>query len=502
MVPVRLAGHQDEDVRVSPAQVVGEARPPVQGALAVMIDGYRVPEARPALLRLRDRLEGDFIEPGDEAYEQARAVWNGMIDKYPLAIVRAASVADVAPVLETARETGLPLAVRGGGHSIAGLGTIDDGIVLDLGGLREVTVDPEHRLVTAGPGARAADVDAATAPHRLAVPLGTVSTPGIAGMTLGGGVGWLVRRAGLALDRLVSAEVITAAGTHLTASTSENPDLFWGLRGGGGNFGVVTSFTYRAVPLPETVLGATLFYQPARWRRALAAFERWSRGLPDTLTTILTVMVMPEDLGMGDEAWLMIRCAYVGDDVRAGNLLLDRLRRAAPPDDQTSGPISWPQWQSAMDGLYPDGARGFWRNASFSRMDEDALDALTAIASAIPGRGTAVDIHHLGGAFARVPEDSTAFPTRSSRFWMAINGFWQDAEEDARLTAFAEQAQAVMDQLSEHGEYVNFRAREFAHPLPDYSRRIYGEETYRRLQRVKQHYDPGNLFRGNYNVAP
>ena len=172
--------------------------------------GYPVPEARPALDRLRQRVEGRYLEAGDADYESARAVWNGMIDRYPLAIVCAASTADVAPVLEAARETGLPLAVRGGGHSIAGLGTVDDGIVLDLGGLRDVRVDPQTQQVTVAPGARSADVDAATVPHRLAVPLGTVSRPGIAGQTLGGGVGWLIRRAGLALDRLISAEVITA----------------------------------------------------------------------------------------------------------------------------------------------------------------------------------------------------------------------------------------------------------------------------------------------------
>lgn len=188
--------------------------------------GYPVPEAREALLHLRNRVEGTFLEPGDADYDEARAVWNGMIDRYPLVVVRAASVADVVPVLEAARETGLPLAVRGGGHGIAGLGTVDDGIVLDLGALRDVEVDPETRLVQVAPGARSADVDAATAPHRLAVPLGTVSRPGIAGMTLGGGVGWLVRRAGLAMDCLERVEVITAAGEHLVASETEHPDLF------------------------------------------------------------------------------------------------------------------------------------------------------------------------------------------------------------------------------------------------------------------------------------
>ncbi|WP_394216210.1 FAD-binding oxidoreductase [Brachybacterium vulturis] len=470
--------------------------------MATTMGGFPIPEATPALRRLRGQVQGRVLEPGRPGYDEARGVWNRVIDRYPLLIVRAASIADIPPVLEAARETRLPLAVRGAGHSNAGLGTVDDGIVLDLGELREVSVDPATRRVTAGPGARAGDVDAATAPFRLAVPLGTVSLPGIAGMTLGGGVGWLVRSAGLALDRLVRVEVITADGQQLTASATEHPELFWGLRGGGGNFGVVTSFTFEAVPLPETVLGATLFYRPAQWRRALAAFERWSRDLPDPLTSILTVMVMPAERGMGEEPWLLLRCVWVGEDEARGRELLERLRATAPPDESEIGPVSWPQWQSAADEFFPDQARGFWRNTAFSQMDEDALDTITAVAAALPGRGTSVDIHHLGGAFARVPAQATAFPNRTAQFWMTINGYWQEPGEDAPFTAFAQRAEAAMTQLGEQGEYVNFRAREYTGPLSDLTRRIYGEQTYRRLQQVKRRYDPGNLFRVNYNVTP
>lgn len=470
--------------------------------MATTTGGFPIPEAVPALRRLRNRVQGQVLEPGMPGYDEAREVWNRLIDRYPLLIVRAASLADIPHVLEAARATRLPLAVRGGGHSSAGLGTVDDGIVLDLGALREVSVDPETRRVTAGPGARAGDVDAATAPLGLAVPLGTVSLPGIAGMTLGGGMGWLVRSAGLALDRLVRAEIITADGQQLTASATEHPELFWGLRGGGGNFGVVTSFTFEAVPLPDPVLGATLYYRPARWRRALAAFERWSRDLPDPLTSILTVKVMPAERGMGEEPWLLLRCTWVGEDEARGRALLERIRGAAPPDELEVGPVSWPQWQSATDDQIPAEARGFWRNTAFSRMDEDALDTITAVAAALPGRGTSVDIHHLGGAFARVPARSTAFPNRSARFWMTINGCWQEAGEDTRFTAFAQQAEAAMTNLGEQGEYVNFRGREHTVPVADLSRRAYGEQTYRRLQEVKRRYDPGNLFRVNYNVAP
>lgn len=471
-------------------------------AMAATSNVHPVPEARAALARLRTSVQGTLIEPPDEGYDQARAVWNGMVDRYPLAIVRAASVDDVPPALEAARATGLPLAVRGGGHSITGLSTVDDGIVLDLSGLREVTVDPSTQLVTVAPGARAGDVDAATAAHHLAVPLGTSSLPGVAGLTLGGGVGWLTRRAGLALDRLERAEVVTARGEHLVAGREVNPDLFWGLRGGGGNFGVVTSFTFRAVRLPRTVLGATLVYRPAQWRHALSAFERWARELPDELTSILTFRVMPEYGGADGQPSLMIRCAYVGEDPAQGTLLLDRLRRAAPPDEQTTGPISWPEWQSTMDVHFPFRSHGFWRNVAFTRMDEDALEAVLDVASRIPGPGHAIDIHHLGGAFARVPEEATAFPNRTSRFWMNIYGAWQESYEDPRARDIAEHSRVVMERLAERGEYVNFRALEYTRPITDFTRRIYGEQKYRRLQRIKQRYDTDNLFRGNYNVSP
>ena len=471
-------------------------------AMATTTNHHPVPEAQPALARMRKHLAGPLIEPPDAGYDQARAVWNGMVDRYPLAIARAATVDDVPIVLEAARETGLPLAVRGGGHSITGLSTVDDGIVLDLGDLREVVVDPATQLVTVAPGARAADVDAATAPHRLAIPLGASSLPGVAGLTLGGGVGWLTRRAGLALDCLVRAEVVTAQGEHLVASREEHPDLFWGLRGGGGNFGVVTSFTFRAVRLPQTVLGWTLVYAPSQWWHALAAFERWARELPDELSSILTFRAMPEISGMGEETCLMVRCVYVGEAPARGTAMLDRLRRAAPPVHETSGPISWPQWQSVMDAHFPFGSHGFWRNVAFTRMDEDAVGAVLDVAERIPGPGHAIDIHHLGGAFARVPEQATAFPNRTARFWMNIYGAWQESEEDPRGWDLAGHSHAVMERLAERGEYVNFRALEYTRPITDFTRQIYGEEKYRRLQHVKQRYDPQNLFRGNYNVSP
>ena len=461
-----------------------------------------IPESRAALDRLREQVTGRYIDPSDADYDEARAVWNALIDCFPFAIVQAADLADVTAVLDAARRTRLPLAVRGGGHSVAGLGTIDDGIVLDLGALREVTVDPAEQLVTAAPGARVADVDAATAPHGLAVPLGTVPSPGVAGMTLGGGVGWLVRAAGLSLDRLVGAEVLTADGRRLTASARSHPDLFWGLRGGGGNFGIVTSLTYRAVPMPAEVLGASLHYERSQWRRALGAFERWSRDLPDELAVLVTVAVPAAVAGLGEAPMLTIQCVWVGEDLTRGEKHVQRLLRAAPPTLARIGPVSWESWQGARSEMLPEGARGLWRNASFRRLDEEVLDALTDVAEALPGRGASLDLHLLGGAFARVPDGATAFPHRGGRLMVSLHLAWQDAGDDERLLAFGRQAGAALARLREHGEYVNFRSIERTRPLPEVTHEAYGEETYRRLQRIKQVYDPQNLFRRNHNVAP
>lgn len=250
-------------------------------------------EADRALQELSQHLSGILIWPEDPLYDEARAVWNGMIDLYPRAIVRAGSIDDIDRVLAATRHTGLLLAVRGGGHNIAGHGTVEDGLVLDLGGLREVEVDNQRQLVRVEPGATLADVDRATTPYGLAVPMGVVSSTGVAGLALGGGVGWLTRPDGLTADNLESAEVITADGTHLHASAHENPDLFWALRGGGGNFGVVSSFTFRAHQLPSPLLDGNLIYRQEHWRTALSAFAQWTEDLPEQMNSIVSILRLP-----------------------------------------------------------------------------------------------------------------------------------------------------------------------------------------------------------------
>ena len=454
------------------------------------------------LERLRTHLTGTLVEPDDPLYDEARRVWNGMVDVRPRAVVQAGAVSDIDPVLAAAQHTDLPLAVRGGGHNVAGHGTVEGGLVLDLGALRRVEVDPETRRVTVEPGATLADVDRATVPHGLAVPLGVVSATGVAGLTVGGGVGWLTRSNGLSLDNLVDAEVITGTREHLHANAEHNPDLFWGIRGGGGNFGVVTSFTFQARELPASVLGGNLFYRREHWRAALQAFARWTDDLPDEMNGIVSILRLPPSFGMGDEPWLIIAFAWMSPDHAEGLRLVDRLRADAPPDEEEVGPVQWTEWQSAMDVLFPKGARGYWKNASFSRLDDEVVDALFGAASEITWFGTGIDIHHMEGFFGRVPAGATAFPNRSARYWLNVYGYWPDAADDARLTAFARKAHAAVEPFADAGLYVNFLGAEHGPVTPETARQAYGERTHRRLVELKNRYDPGNLFRLNHNILP
>jgi FAD/FMN-containing dehydrogenase len=451
---------------------------------------------------LAGHLTGALIGPQDPGYDDARRVWNGMVDVRPRALVRAGSVADADLVLATARRAGLPLAVRGGGHNIAGHSTVADGLVLDLGGLRGVVVDPAARLVTAQPGATLAHVDRATAPHGLAVPLGVVGGTGVAGLTLGGGIGWLTRTHGLTIDNLVSAEVVTAAGEHLHVDEAEHPELLWGLRGGGGNFGVVTSFRYRAHPLASPVLVGGLVYRRPRWEHALAAFEAWTRELPDEMNTIVSFVVLPPEYGLGPEVLMTVGVAWASPQHGAGLELVDRLRAAAPPDLETVGLVPWTVWQTAKDPVFPTGSRGYWKNVAFSRLDEEVVSALVAVASEITWVGSGINLHYLRGAFGRVPEDATAWPSRAARFWVNIFGFWRDPADDVRLTAYARTVHAALKPFAEQGQYVNFLGAETGGDPVAAARQAYGRDKHERLVELKNRFDPENMFRGNHNIVP
>lgn len=451
---------------------------------------------------VRAVVSGSVIEPTDPGYDEARRVWNGRVDRHPAVIVRARTTDDIAPSIRFARSSGLQLAVRAGGHHAAGNGTVDDGMVLDLSGLTDVTVDPESRLVHVQGGATLGDVDRATESYDLAVPLGVVSQTGVAGLTLGGGVGWLTRPYGLSADNLVSAQIVTASGDTVEASSTVNPDLFWGVRGGGGNFGVAASFTFRAQPLPNPLFAGNLIYREDNWATALRAYEKWTRDLPDALTSIVSTFVPAPSWDLGDEPMLLIGFLWASPDRARGEVLVDQLRSAAPPDIDAVERVSWTEWQSAADEMFPKGSRAYWRNASFDTLTDEGIDVQVKRGREQSWRGTGFDIHHFGGAFGRVAEEATPFPTRSARFWLNIYGFWADPADDEARIAFIKGFAADMRPFATGGQYVNFMGGEPAHGVPDAAPSVYGPEKLRRLKALKRTWDPENFFRLNHNIVP
>jgi FAD/FMN-containing dehydrogenase len=295
---------------------------------------------------------------------------------------------------------------------------------------------------------------------------------------------------------------VSADGRRLTASETEHPDLFWALHGGGGNFGVVTAFTFRAYPHGPRLFGGTFVYRQDRWRQAWAALEEWTRDLPDEMTAITTTLSPPPAAELGDEPVLLIGFAWASADRAAGEALVERLRALAPPDEEELGDMRWVEWQSAFDFLFPKGVRAYWRNTSFDRLDEEVIDVLVRRGAEQTWIGTAFDVHHLGGAFGRVPEEATPFPNRSARFWLNIYGFWSDAADDDARVAFVRGMSADMEPFATGGQYINFQGRESAGHRGFDPRAVFGATKYQRLVDVKRRYDPENVFHVNQNIPP
>lgn len=456
----------------------------------------------PVITALRADVIGDVITPADPGYDEVRRVWNGMIDKHPAVIVRAAGDGDVVAALALARSTGLALAIRGGGHNVAGNGTVDGGIVLDMGGRTGVEVDPASGLVRVEAGATLHDIDAATEPHGLAVPIGVVSGTGIAGFTLGGGVGWLSRRYGLTIDNLVAVDLILPNGSPVSADATSHPDLFWALRGGGGNFGVATSFTFRAYPHGPEAFAGSLVYERPRWGEALRAWRAWTATLPDELTPIVTFLVPPADWELGDRPLMLAGYAWAGHDHDAGRAVVQQLVDACPPDAAMTDPTPWRTFQSAFDAAMSKGVRAYWRNAWFAGDGDDVLDAIEEGCAQQAAVGTAVDLHFMGGAFAGVAEEATAFPDRSARLWLNIYGFWADPADDAANTAWVKGFSDAVRPLAMDRQYVNFMGREDGGEARARALAVYGPGKLARLAEVKRRYDPTNLLRINHNIPP
>lgn len=462
--------------------------------------------AAPAITQLRDLVRGQLILPSDPGYDVARRVWNAMIDRRPAAIVRPVGAADVLAAVRFAREHSLPIAVRGGGHNVAGNGTVEDGLVIDLCLMKGIRVDPTRRTVRVEPGVVLGELDRETEPFGLAVPTGVVSATGLAGLTLGGGVGWLTRRYGLTIDSLLSVDVVTAEGRLLTASEKDEGDLFWGIRGGGGNFGIVTSFEFRAYPLPPTVFAGAVMHRQSRWVDALRFYADWKATIPDELTTIVSFLALPPawvPAELQGETLMIVGFAWAGADPAGGERVVAPLRTFGPPALEVVEPTRWVAWQSSVDEIFPRGVRAYWKNASFDRLDDATIGIISDGARRITSKRTGIDIHQMGGAVVRIPEEATAFPNRAARYWLNLYGVWDDPADDAQGKAWARQIHAAMQPHSAPGMYVNFLGAEGSDvDARSQALAAYGPHKLARLVALKNRYDPENVFRLNHNIPP
>ena len=437
------------------------------------------------------QLRGGLLRPGDGGYDEARKVWNGMTDRRPGIIVQCAGAADVMAAVNLAREHGVLVAVRGGDHSVAGHSVCDGGMMIDLSRMRSVRVDPARRRARAEGGARWRDFDHETQAFGLATTGGTNSDTGIGGLTLGGGLGWLAGKYGLACDNLVSADVVTADGRLLTASVTENEDLFWGLRGGSGNFGVVTSFEYQLHPV-GTVLGGMVIHPFERARDVLRLYRDFSGAIPDELNTVGALLTAPEGFRVA-----AIAVCYNGS-LEEGEKVLRPLREFGPPLVDQVGPMPYPVVQSMMDATFPRGRQYYWKASLINRISDGAIDAMIASFAAAPSPHTVVGFQQLGNAANRVGEDETAFSHRDARYDFLMLAGWEGASgADANIRWTRDLYEAMLPFLH-GGLYVNAVTED----APQGIKEEYRPRTYDRLMVLKRKYDPLNLFRLNPNINP
>ena len=438
-----------------------------------------------------EAIRGNVIRPGDREYDRARSVWNGMIDRSPAVIVQCLDVADVVNAVNFAREAGLGVAVRGGGHNAAGLAVADGALVVDLSMMRSVDVDPVARTARADGGATWGDFDRATQAHGLATTGGAISMTGIAGLTLGGGIGWLMRSYGLACDNLIAADVVTADGSIVTASESENPELLWGLRGGGGNFGVVTSFTFQLHDVGE-VLAGILVHPADRATEVLRFYRDFTRSAPDELALFAALMTSPDGMPM-----VGLIAAYNGP-IEEGERILRPLREFGPPLADQIAPMPYTALQTMLDEGFPSGLPVYWRSNFVSDLSDDAIDTIVDGFSRITSPLSAILLEHLGGAVARVGRDDTAFDHRDAEYNLAIIARWPEPAMEEAGIAWARDLWSAMLPFT-RGVYVNYLG------VGESSARVreaYGADKYARLAALKRRYDPTNQFRFNQNIEP
>lgn len=464
------------------------------------IDGEVASITAAEIRGLADGFSGTLLEPGAPGYETAREVWNGMFDRRPGLIAHCATEEDIRRTVQLASSRNLQVAVKGGGHSVAGYSAVEGGLLIDLSGMRTVSVDPDRRLAVVEGGAVWADVDAVTQAYGLMTPGGEVSVTGVAGLTLGGGIGFARRKVGLSCDNMVAARVVTADGTVRTASEDENPELLWALRGGGGNFGVVSSFTFRLHELGPTVFGLSLAYP---WEAVASVLRQWrdiGALLPKEASLNLELWSVPPNPAFPEELhgtpFVNVEGLYFGDP-EVGARILDPLRRFAEPLWDESGATTYQAIQTAFDPFLPNRWRYYWKSHFLNDLDNAAVDRIVEWGAKRINPGTLIVLRQLGGAVAEVPEDATAFGNRRALYNLSIDNGWERPEDDEANIAWSRQCWGDLRSIASDGVYLNFNGDNGAALL-----RAGAQGNVHRLRAVKRVYDPGNLFRMNANIVP
>ena len=439
-------------------------------------------------------LRGALLCPGDTGYDDARTIWNAMIDRHPALIARCAGVADVIQAVNFARTHDLLVAVRGGGHNVAGNAVCEGGLMIDLSPMKSVRVDPVHRIARAEPGLTWRDFDHETQAFGLATTGGVIPTTGVAGLTLGGGIGWLMGKHGLSCDNLLAVDVVTAAGQLVHASATENPDLFWGVRGGGGNFGIVTSFEFQLHAVGQ-VLGGMVVHPLAKAKEVLKFYREFTMTVPDELTTQVGVLTSPE----GEPVVALIVC-YNGS-LEEGERILEPLRAFGPPLADEIRPMPYATLQGLVEAAFPPGLQNYWKSNFLQALSDDAIDVMTERFALTPAPTSFLVLEHMSGAVCRVAEDATAFGHRDAAYNLLVLGIWPEPADNAANIQWVRETWEAMQPFATKRVYVNYLGQ----VDDEGSERIkeaYGVTQYERLLALKKKYDPTNLFRLNQNINP
>ena len=457
-------------------------------------------EFREKVSALKQKIQGRVVVAGDSDYDDIRKIWNAMIDRHPAVIVRVAGAEDVQRTIGFARENRMELTIRGAGHNIAGNAISENGIMIDLSTLKNVRVDAKKNRAYVDAGATLADFDAAVQLHGLATPIGINSTTGIAGLTLGGGFGWLTRKFGFTIDNLISAEMITADGNKRQVNEKENSDLFWAIRGGGGNFGVVTQFEFGLHSVGPEVLAGLLVFPFDQAKQVLTSYRDFMKSAPEDLNVWIVMRkapplpFLPESVH-GKE--VVVVAAFYHGEISAGQKLIESIRKFGTLHGEHAGPMPYAQWQQAFDPLLTAGARNYWKSHNFTDLSDGAFNAMIEYAGKLPSPHCEIIIACISGAANRIAPDATAYRHRDAKFIMNVHGRWETAAEDQKGIAWAREFFNASKPFASAGAYVNFMTEDEGDRVSS----VYGA-NYQKLAEIKKKYDPDNVFHYNQNIRP